>query len=147
MPSRVSKIIADFPEYKFVKRRKSLWLSEKNTVFYNDDEAELLHEIAHALLGHECFTTDVDLVKKERAAWTKAAELAKMYGVKIDSEKVEKDIDSYRDWLHFKSTCPVCAQNGIQNAETLNYHCFACNTNWKVNHDQHRRVYRTKITP
>jgi hypothetical protein len=147
MSSKIPRIIADFPMFKFVKSHKSLWLSPKNTIFYNSDEAELLHEISHALLKHTHFTTDVDLVKKERAAWSNAVKLAKKYGVTITEEKIEKDLDSYRDWLHFKSTCPTCSQNGIQDVENLSYRCFACNTSWKVNHNQHKRVKRTKIAP
>jgi len=147
MPDKIPKIIADFPEYKFVKSRKSFWSSPKNVIFYNSDEAELLHEISHAILEHVDFTTDVDLIQKERAAWTKAQELAKKYDVTITNEKIEEDLDSYRDWLHAKSTCPTCSQNGIQSVETLHYHCFVCNTNWRVNHNQHKRIRRTKITP
>jgi hypothetical protein len=147
MPSKISRIIADFPDYEFVADRRSLWLSSKKTIFYNPDEAELLHEISHALLEHTDFTTDVDLIQKERAAWTKASKLAKKYDVTIAEEKVEQALDSYRDWLHFKSTCPTCSQNGIQSVQTLDYHCFACSTNWRTNHNQHARVRRTKITP
>ncbi|MCL1929663.1 hypothetical protein FWF93_00835 [Candidatus Saccharibacteria bacterium] len=147
MPSKTLKIIADFPEYKFVKGSKSFWLSPKKVIFYNSDEAELLHEIAHAILKHTDFTTDADLIRKERAAWTKAKELALKYGVAITDAKIEKDLDSYRDWLHFKSTCPDCSQNGVQSVDTLDYRCFACNTSWRVNHNQHKRVRRTKITP
>jgi hypothetical protein len=147
MPNKISEIITDFPQFHFTKGKKSFWLSSKNTVFYNDDAAELLHEISHAILGHDHFLTDVDLIKMERAAWTKAQKLAKKYHVAITEEKIEKDLDSYRDWLHFKSTCPNCAQNGIQDVSALDYRCFACNTRWKVNHSQHKRVYRTKITP
>jgi ribosomal protein L37AE/L43A len=142
MPKKISKIIADFPQFSFIKDQKSLWLAPKNTIFYNDDAAELLHEIAHALLGHSDFTTDVSLIKKERAAWSKALKLAEEYGVKISETKIEKDLDSYRDWLHFRSTCPKCSQNGVQNAETLNYQCFACRTRWKAGRNQHKRVYR-----
>jgi hypothetical protein len=147
MPSKIPSIIADFPKYKFVKGDKSFWSSSKNIIYYNKNTAELLHEISHALLDHTSFTTDVDLVQKERAAWTKARELAQKYDLSISRAKIEKDLDSYRDWLHLKSSCPVCSQSGIQNHETLSYRCFACRTEWSVNHNQHKRIKRTKITP
>ena len=147
MPNKITNIIADFPQYRFLKGRKSFWLSPKNTIFYNSNAAELLHEISHALLKHSDYTTDVDLIKKERAAWTNARKLAAKYNVAIDRDEIETNLDSYRDWLHAKSTCPRCNQNGIQSIENLDYHCFACNTDWKVNHNQHKRVKRTKIAP
>jgi len=147
MPSKIPEIIADFPQFRFKKSRKSFWSSPNDTIYYNSSAVELLHEISHALLGHTNYTTDVDLVQKERAAWTKAKQLAKKYDIHIPDKKVEYDLDSYRDWLHVQSTCPTCSQNGVQNPDTLQYHCFACNTVWKVNHNPYKRVKRTKITP
>lgn len=98
----------------------------------------LLHEVGHALLGHRDFTTDVERLKMERAAWEKAEELYRIYREKIgrktreewgwsefDQEVVEAEMDSYRDWLHQRSRCPEC---GLTRYQTLDqkYHCPQC---------------------
>ncbi|MDR1300562.1 MAG: hypothetical protein LBK50_02535 [Candidatus Nomurabacteria bacterium] len=123
----MSKIIADFPEFTFKKSQRSHWSHEKNTVFYSD-EIELLHELGHALLGHKYTDSDVDLLKKERAAWTKARELAKKYRVKLSDDMVEERLDSYRRWLHKRSLCPKCRYNGLE--QDGRYHCIMCGHHW-----------------
>lgn len=95
--------------------------------------ASLLHETAHALLSHTDFTYDINLLKLEREAWTYAKDnLALPYKVEISESTVEQALDSYRDWLHGRSACPDCRQNGIQNSDQ-SYTCVACGQNWRAN--------------
>lgn len=108
-------------------------------------EAYLLHEFSHALLGHKGYAKDIDLLKMERAAWDKALELAKTVNVDIDEELIETSLDTYRDWLHDRSTCPSCNATGIE-ASKQQYECISCHTTWRVNEarDCSLRRYTTK---
>ena len=90
-----------------------------------DSDLLLLHEVGHAILGHRNFKTDVGRLKMEMAAWEKAQELATLYGVVWDEEVAQGELDTYRDWLHQKSRCPIC---GLTRFETPDgrYHCPKC---------------------
>lgn len=94
--------------------------------------AYLLHEYGHALLGHRDYAHDVFLLEMERDAWDQAVSLASRYGVSVDFELIESALDTYRDWLHQRSTCPTCQATGIQTAK-YTYQCIACHTKWRVN--------------
>jgi ribosomal protein L37AE/L43A len=122
----------DFPDYKFKKDRVSRWNYELNTVFYEQNLDQFLHELGHALLRHKDYETDLDLIKKERAAWTKAEIIAARYDHKIKAETIEAHLDTYRDWLHLRSTCPKCHQTGVENPQTGIYSCFICGTKWRT---------------
>jgi len=134
--SLISKLPDDFPAYTFTPADDFFWSPEKQTVFYvqeSDDEASLLHELAHALLGHASYHKDIELLDMERDAWHHAAtDLAARYNVSIPVDQVEDSLDTYRDWLHARSTCPHCAATGVQTKKR-DYKCIACFTKWRVN--------------
>ena len=119
----------DFPDITFAPSEEFRWSPSTNTVFYagthSDDLPLLLHETAHGVLGHTGYVYDIDLVKLERDAWSKAQELGERYGVIIDEGTVEDALDTYRDWLHSRSLCPACQQNGAQTAPET-YSCVPC---------------------
>ena len=92
----------------------------------------LLHEYGHALLNHSGYSRDIELIAMERAAWQKALETAAKFSVAIDSELIEDDIDTYRDWLHARSQCPRCQAAGLQSSANK-YSCLACGRSWRVN--------------
>lgn len=119
----------DFPEFKFQKAQKSRWSASEQTIYYTDEARELLHELGHAVLGHTFIDSDVGLLRQERAAWTKARELAPTYGVRLDDDFIEESIDTYRKWLHKKSLCARCRYNAIENDGV--YRCFMCGNSWK----------------
>lgn len=106
------------------------------TITYNPDDpdapAHLLHEYGHALLGHHDHDRDISLLAMERAAWDEAVQLAPKYNVTIDTDTIESALDTYRDWLHARSTCPTCATTGIQ-VRGDRYLCLACQAIWRVN--------------
>lgn len=114
------------------------WNKQKNTITYNkgaegdDAVASLLHEAGHALLEHSDYPDDVSLLAIERAAWDEAKVLAASISITIDDELVESALDTYRDWLHARSTCPNCQATGIQIADRR-YQCIACHHEWRVN--------------
>lgn len=115
------------------------WSAAEQTIYYPADAGnindvyQLLHEAGHAALGHDNYRRDIQLLRMEREAWDYASDsLAPLLKLKIDSEFIEASLDSYRDWLHERSTCPTCSQNGIQiNKNT--YQCLNCRCSWRVN--------------
>lgn len=108
-------------------------------------EAYLLHEFSHALLGHKEYAKDIELLKMERAAWDKAIEIAGTFNVNIDEDLIESALDTYRDWLHSRSTCPSCGATSIET-DKQQYECIACHTTWYANEarDCSLRRYTTK---
>ena len=68
---------------------------------------------------------DVERLKMEVAAWEKAKELAKHYGVDVDEDVIQEELDTYRDWLHKKSRCPGCGLTRFQTTDG-EYHCPRC---------------------
>lgn len=86
---------------------------------------QLLHEVGHAVLEHKNFATDLERLQMERAAWEEAKKMCTYYGVEYDEEFVEEELDTYRDWLHQKSCCPVCKLTRYQTRDGK-YHCPSC---------------------
>jgi hypothetical protein len=139
MPSTTSlanKLHSDFPALTFLAGTEFRWSPQENTIFYDqtsNDCASLLHEVAHAALGHTAYTKDIELIEMERDAWERAAtQLAATYKISIEDKVIQDSLDSYRDWLHARSTCPHCKATGIQT-EKNQYKCLVCTTKWRVN--------------
>jgi len=139
MPSTHSllpKLIADFPAISFTAGQRFAWSPDKKTVFYDESDSEnvalLLHELSHGLLGHREYLKDIELLAMETAAWDKARELGKKYTITIDTDLSEDNLDTYRDWLHARSSCPTCSAVGYQSAKDT-YTCVACTGTWRVN--------------
>lgn len=128
MKNEIALLRVDFPEFKFRKAEKSRWNAADRVIYYTDDTRELMHELGHAVLGHKFIGSDVGLLRQERAAWTKAHELALVYGVKLDEEYVEESMDTYRKWLHKRSLCAVCKYSALEDSGT--YRCFMCGNMW-----------------
>ncbi len=146
--SILQRIKADYPEIKFVEASRFSWHANGKLVSYkafepNDMHAAwaLLHELGHALLEHTDFETDIELLKIEVAAWERAHLLAKQYGLTIDDDYVQNCLDSYRDWLHLRSTCPTCYERSLQ-ADKHTYRCVNCHTEWHVTRSRLCRPYR-----
>lgn len=132
--SLIARLKADYPQFRFKKSISYMWSPSDHTVYYTLDgnSGLLLHELSHGLLNHVDYHYDIDLVAMERAAWDKAAELAKNYGLTIGNELIESNLDSYRDWLHARSSCPNCNATGLQIKKRI-YNCPACRHTWRVN--------------
>ncbi len=109
--------------------------------------ANLLHEFGHATLDHQSYQRDIELIAMERAAWDRAKVLGQELGIALDTDTVEDALDTYRDWLHARATCPTCTAAGIQTDGML-YTCLACHTTWHVNEARtcalRRRVHTKK---
>lgn len=86
---------------------------------------QILHEVGHALLGHRSYQTDPERLRMECAAWEKARELCDIYNIYYDENFAEEQLDSYRNWLHQRSTCPECGLTCFQTRDGV-YHCPSC---------------------
>lgn len=109
----------------------------KNAIVYTPDAPQatdkLLHEYSHAILGHTAYRRDIELIGLERDAWQHASKvLAPLCGLQISQAVIDEDMDSYRDWLHARSTCPTCESIGLQS-DTATYSCLVCHHKWRVN--------------
>lgn len=148
METLVSRLRKDFPDITFVAGEVAHWSSDNKTITYQKGTAanlywSLLHELGHAIANHKSYHTDVDLLQKETEAWSKAIEIAPIYNINIDDNHVQDCLDTYRDWLHKRSTCPECSSHGLQQSKAL-YRCFNCQTTWKVSSARFCRPYRLK---
>ena len=127
----LAKAKTDFPELHFVNGKRYAFRPPKTVVFPSDmDDSEssfllLLHEMGHALCEHKTFKTEVERLKMEVMAWEKAKELARRYKVSIDEDLIQKELDTYRDWLHQKSRCPKCGLTRFQTPDGV-FHCPRC---------------------
>lgn len=134
--SIIKQLKIDYPQFSFKEASDFSWSHNEHTVYYchkdKDHDVLLLHELAHGLLNHTDYQHDIELIAMERAAWDKTKELATNYSLSIDDDLVQSFLDSYRNWLHARSTCPKCNDNGIQTTRNT-YKCLACSHNWKVN--------------
>lgn len=144
----LSALRTDFPDFRFKPGKRFQWSPQTKTIWFtkNSDAParwSLLHEIGHALLNHEDYNRDHELISYEVAAWQKAKELAPKYGVAIDQNHIEDCLDGYRTWLHQRSTCPECHTVSTQ-ASRSEYQCFNCGTRWKVSLSPLCRVHRRK---
>lgn len=132
----VNQIQRDFL-YEFVNGDDFCWSASKKIIFHSNIESleslwTLLHEIAHAELGHFDFNKDIELIRQEVSAWEHAAAiLAPSYDLTIDDDFIQDHLDSYRLWLHKRSACPNCGQTGLQNQNT--YSCVNCRCIWRAN--------------
>jgi len=135
--SLLSRLTGQFPYLSFEKGEDFHWDPTEKTVYFIEDDdlfsERLLHEVSHAELQHASYSRDIELIAMERDAWGHARlVLGPKFGVVIDSSVIEDDLDTYRDWLHARSTCPECTATGIQT-NTKEYTCVACRATWKVN--------------
>lgn len=130
------KIKADFPVYRF-QQGDFRWSPEITTIFHQPPTSleslwSLLHEIAHGELKHLTYYLDIELIAQEAKAWQYAKTvLAGRYGLEVDENYIEDHLDTYRAWIHQRSTCPECEQNGLQTKNT--YSCLNCGCRWQAN--------------
>lgn len=149
MHTLLSLLQKDFPELHFEAGQKFTWSPKTASIIYNKASAKddtvaawsLLHEAGHALLEHSTYASDFELLNMEVEAWAKAKELAQGYDIAIDSDHIEDCLDTYRDWLYARSTCPNCTVCSLQ-IDNRTYHCFNCGTKWQVSASRHCRPYR-----
>lgn len=122
------RLTGDFPEFQFVLGAKFAFRPTRTVVIGPPEPFSrllVLHEVGHAVYKHKGFKTHVGRLKMENQAWEEAKKLASRYGVEVDEDFVQDQLDSYRDWLHQKSRCPVCGLTRFQTPDSQ-YHCPRC---------------------
>jgi hypothetical protein len=133
----LSNLGLDHPEYTFVPGDHFRWSPDSLEITYDPSDKHvkehILHELAHALLGHSDYDRDIQLIAIERDAWHYAKEkLSPQYKIVITDDVIQDSLDTYRDWLHARSTCPNCQATGMQDKK-YQYRCLACRNRWRVN--------------
>jgi hypothetical protein len=142
----IGSVSRDYPEFTFQVGKQEHWSPKTKTIFFNPNKPcyGVLHELAHALLDHSNYHTDFELLRMESDAWELAMEIGGKYAIIIDYDHIQNCLDTYRDWLHRRSTCPSCGTHVLQG-KSGNYLCYNCQTSWHVSSGRFVRPYR-KIT-
>lgn len=146
MENLILSLKKDYPNLTFVEGSLLCWSPGKKQIYYKTTSDKksicgVLHEIGHARLKHISYSSDMDLLHKEVLAWEEALLLAEQYGVSLDESHVQDCLDTYRDWLYKRSTCPNCQAKGIQSRFDA-YICINCHKQWHVNNSRFCRPYR-----
>ena len=145
----IASLAKDYPQFIFKAGPQDHWSPKTNTISYNSAETlaqqqyGVLHELAHGLLGHLSYHSDFQLLKLEAEAWDLASKIGKKYNVRINQDHIQNCLDTYRDWLHKRSTCPVCGMHVLQK-DASNYACFNCKSSWTVTSKRFVRPYRRR---
>lgn len=144
----LTQVRKDHPGLSFEESSQFSWHAKSKRITFKKPTGSsekavwaLLHELGHALLGHADYRYDIELIQLEAAAWTKSRELAAKYGVDIDEDYIQDCLDTYRDWLHLRATCPTCFARSLQ-ASPCHYRCFNCRSEWSVSRSRFCRPYR-----
>ena len=146
----ISTLEGMFPDLSYRPGKHFSWSPETREIFYDKSKPvesrtwSLLHETGHALLEHNCYDADLELIKLEVAAWEKAKEIAHELKVRIDEDHIQDCLDTYRDWVYQRSVCPTCNNKSLQQENIEHYQCFNCHTTWSVTPSRFCRAYRAR---
>lgn len=141
------KLQRDHPQLRFIASDVFRWSPSEQSIYYSPsgEHVDLLHELGHALLGHEGFAQDIELIQKEREAWEYALHnLAPKYRITISQTHIEAAMESYRIWLHSRSLCPECHETGLQTTNGT-YYCAICCCQWRANDARRCMLRRFKL--
>lgn len=151
MHNLVDTLKNTYPDISFKEGERFYWSPKNQTVSYKKSALHtergtwsLLHELSHGLLDHINFVTDFELLCMERDAWELARQLGKDCGFIIKEDHIQDCLDSYRQWLYLRSTCPHCTSAGLQSKDGR-YRCINCNNIWRVSKSRMCRSYRRKV--
>ena len=123
-----TQLYRDYKQFRFKIGKKFAFRPPKTIVLGPPEPFSALlalHEVSHAICEHKAFKTDIERLRMEVQAWEKARELASFYGIEVDEELVQRELDTYRDWLHQKSRCPECGLTRFETSDGV-YHCPRC---------------------
>lgn len=144
----VKLIRRDFPQYNLKPGTTFIWSPMVKTITYDPSLSNaiflLLHELAHGELNHKSYRFDIELIRYEVAAWEHAKQLARNYGLEINEELVQDNLDTYRVWLHQRSICPHCQEIGLQSKKNI-YNCINCRYSWRVNSARQCKLRRSRL--
>jgi hypothetical protein len=148
----IRELASKFKHINFEAHTSFYWSPANKTIYYDkaslaqeQSSWSLLHELSHGLLKHTSYGSDYQLLECEVQAWQHAQKLAREFNIKIDTNHIEECLNTYRDWIYARSSCPVCHLNGLQPSKN-NYKCLNCKTKWRVSKSRFCRPYRVKQT-
>jgi hypothetical protein len=147
MNNLLNKLKKDYPRINFRRGKGFYWSPVTKSVIYDDTENRLnsdwtiLHEVSHAILNHKSYKNDLELLTMEVLAWEKAKNISTKYDINIEEDHIQNCLDTYRNWLHLRSTCPECGIRTLQ-IDSQKYRCHNCHTTWKVSSARFCRPYR-----
>lgn len=137
------------PDITLIKADIFSWKPSLNSITYIDNELatdhgalNLLHEAGHALKNHQTYAYDVELLRLEAEAWDIAKSICKDMSINFNTDIAQDNLDTYRDWLHQRSTCITCGFISLQTEPGI-YRCFNCDSRWSV---PHTPICRRKAT-
>jgi len=140
-----------YPELRFASGDEFLFDAADDIIYYVADAIDqlegqlaLLHEIAHAKLGHFHYASDFELFAMETQAWRLTRHLALTHDLIVPRGYIEDCLDTYNTWLTKRATCPACHNFSTQEDE-VTYRCFMCDTRWRVTIDALERTRRVKL--
>lgn len=141
----LDQVRKDFSDIDFIESEKSMWEPESGIIFYRSTDENLvfsiLHELGHMIAGHKDYSHDIQLLIMETEAWQNAKKIALKYDIEINADHTEDCLDTYRNWLHKRSTCPKCSMTGSQK-DSKHYSCLNCHAQWSVSKSRFCRAYR-----
>jgi hypothetical protein len=150
MQDLLPKLQKRLPSVSFEAGDTFCWSPTQDKLIYNPASKHakwsLLHETAHALLGHKAYNHDVELLLLEVEAWETAKQLGEELGEDIHEDHIQDCLDTYRDWLHQRSTCPRCGCVSLQ-LTAAQYQCHNCVAIWNVSASRFCRPYRFSGRP
>ena len=148
MRKLIDTLQAEFPQLRFKAGAQFSWSPGSDEIIYKTDAKgerakwSLLHETGHALLDHQAYGADFELLRLEVDAWERAKAIGKAVGITIDEDHIQDCLDTYRDWLYKRSICPECATKCLQQDDNAHYRCFNCHATWRVTTSRFGRAYR-----
>ena len=149
----VFRLQQSYPQFTFAEADYCLWRSSEQTIYYAKpsgmtDMWDIFHELGHARRCHAYFSHDVSLLRLEAEAWAEAKTIAAQFDNLIEESHIQDSLDTYRQWLNERSTCPQCGATGVQTKKNT-YSCFNCRCSWKVPLSRMciTRRYRTVLEP
>lgn len=135
------ELLTAYPEQTFRAGTDFMYDSADDIVYYipqhlskTHGQLALLHEIAHAQLGHFHYQTDFELFAMETKAWARTRALALKHALPITESYIDECLASYATWLTKRATCPLCGNFSLQTTQAT-YQCFRCQTRWRVGSD------------
>jgi hypothetical protein len=151
MQPLLKSLAVRFPNLIYSPGKEFCWSPESQEIFYKTDAVSmcdtwsLLHETGHAVLGHQIYQADFELLQMEIAAWGSARQLARELAISINEDHIQDCLDTYRDWLYQRSVCPSCGSQCMQEADYQHYRCFNCHCLWRVSANRFARAYRKTL--
>ena len=135
----LNRLVSLYPNFTFRAGKKFKFRPQK-TIYYIPPEVFeletpkdsletfpllLCHELAHALLGHFSYSTDLERLKIEVSSWEETKSLCKKFKIPFSEELATLELDTYRNWLDKKSRCKTCGMTRFETPDGK-YLCPRC---------------------